>query len=538
MSLETVARPRPVPPVAGFGSVLRAEWTKFRTVRGWVIGMIVAAVVMDLFGLILVQQHVGCAVSGHPSGAGGPAKAPACVVPKPVVTLGPGGEPVTDSYTLAGQPMGVNGSLTVRVTSLTGRYGGGGPGSPLSGLSRGVQPWSKAGIIVTASTRQGAAYAAIMATGSHGVAMQYDYTSSVAGMPGDVSAASPRWLRLVRAGDTITGYDSADGTHWTQVGTATLAGLASTVRAGMFATSPQWVQFSSNGGGGQTSPSLATGVFDHVRLTGGTGPAGGTWTGDDVGGNGLPFGQLETFHQAAGRFTVTGSGDIAPDVNGPGGVGPASTFSFHLAGVLVGLIAVAVVAVMFMTAEYRRGLIRVTLAASPRRGQVLAAKAIVAALSAFASVLVASVIVVPIGLHIDHQNGLYVFPVSWLTAVRVVGGTAALLAVAAVLAVAIAALTRRSVVAVTAVIVGIVVPWFLGLAPVLPASAAGWLLRVTPAAGFSIQQSMTQYPQVTNQYTAQNGYFPLGPWGGFAVMCGYAAVALGLALLALRRRDA
>ena len=90
----------------------------------------------------------------------------------------------------------------------------------------------------------------------------------------------------------------------------------------------------------------------------------------------------------------------------------------------------------------------------------------------------------------------------------------------------------------TAVIVAIVVPFFLGLAPILPVTAASWLLRVTPAAGFAIQQSLTQYPQVTNQYTTANGYFPLAPWAGFAVMCGYAAVALGLAILALHRRDA
>ncbi len=29
----------------GFGQVLRAEWTKFRTVRGWAIGVIVAPLV-------------------------------------------------------------------------------------------------------------------------------------------------------------------------------------------------------------------------------------------------------------------------------------------------------------------------------------------------------------------------------------------------------------------------------------------------------------------------------------------------------------
>ena len=32
----------------GFAQLLRAEWTKFRTVRGWVIGMVVAALVIVL----------------------------------------------------------------------------------------------------------------------------------------------------------------------------------------------------------------------------------------------------------------------------------------------------------------------------------------------------------------------------------------------------------------------------------------------------------------------------------------------------------
>ena len=38
-----------------------------------------------------------------------------------------------------------------------------------------------------------------------------------------------------------------------------------------------------------------------------------------------------------------------------------------------------------MTAEYRRGLIRTTLAASPRRGRMLAAKALVIGAVAFAA---------------------------------------------------------------------------------------------------------------------------------------------------------
>ena len=106
---------------------------------------------------------------------------------------------------------------------------------------QGPQPWAKAGIIIKASTTPGSAYAAVMATPGHGVRMQWNYTNDTAGLPGTVSAASPRWLRLTRSGDTITGYDSADGSHWTKIGTATLAGLPSTVQAGLFVASPQYV---------------------------------------------------------------------------------------------------------------------------------------------------------------------------------------------------------------------------------------------------------------------------------------------------------
>ena len=134
--------------------------------------------------------------------------------------------------------------------------------------------------------------------------------------------------------------------------------------------------------------------------------------------------------------------------------------------------------------------------------------------------------------------GMYVPPVSVLTAVRVVAGTAALLAVAAVLALAIGVILRRSAAAVTIVIVTIVLPYILAIAAVLPASAAQWLTRLTPAAAFAIQQSAPRYPQVNAIYTPATGYFPLAPWAGFAVLCGYAALALGLAVLLLRRRDA
>jgi hypothetical protein len=122
---------------------------------------------------------------------------------------------------------------------------------------------------------------------------------------------------------------------------------------------------------------------------------------------------------------------------------------------------------------------------------------------------------------------------------RLIVGTAALLAVSAVLALGIGAALRRGAAAVTAVIAVIVLPYFFaGPLSVLPAGAAEWLLRLTPAAGFSIQQAYPRYLQLDASYTPGNGYFPLAPWAGFAVLCLWAALALGLAGYLLRRRDA
>lgn len=521
----------------GFAQLLRAEWTKFRSVRGWVIGTLAGALL--IVGLAaLTGANSECSNQPDPNG-------PSLACPAP--PTGPGGGWVSDSFYFVHQPLAGNGSLTVRMTSLTGLYSthggiaaGAAGGSPTAGMTPGVQPWSKAGIIIKASTAQGSAYAAMMVTGTHGVRMQWDFTGDTAGLAGKVSAATPRWLRLTRAGDVIRGYDSADGTHWTQVGTVTLAGLPATAQAGLFAATPGYTKTSASLGGSSSTggPALATGAFDHLTQQGSWPAAsGGRWTGQDIQGT-TDFAlsaSAQGFTEAGGRFTVSGSGDIAPDA---GGGGPR-TIQQALAGTFVGLIALVVIGVMFITAEYRRGLIRTTFTASPRRGRVLAAKAVVLAGVTFVTGLIAVAIAIPLGQHLLHENGNPIFPMPALTEFRIAAGTAALLAVAAVLALAVGTLLRRSTGAVTAVIAVIILPYLLAvLSGVLPVGAEEWLVRVTPAAGFAIQQSTPQYAQVISSYTPANGYFPLAPWAGFAVLCAWAAVALVLAMVLLRRRDA
>ena len=523
----------------GFGQLLRADWTKFRTVRGWVIGTVVAVLVTAGLGLFAAGASSSSCQSTSGS-SGGPARTgQGCQTG--ILPVGPGGYAVSDSFYFVRQPLAGNGSITVRITSLTGLLppanpnAAVGPNAPID-TRPGLVPWAKAGIIIKESTQPGSAYAAMMVTADHGVRMQDDYTNDTAGQPGAVSPASPRWLRLTRSGDTITGYDSADGTHWTQVGTVRLAGLPSTVQAGLFAASPAYQAISENFGGGENgivAPSQDTAVFDHLSRSGAW--LGGTWTGDYIGAAGGSG--IGGYHQASGRFAVTGSGDIAPVATGQAGdVG--TTITNHLVGTFAGLIAVIVVATIFITAEYRRGLIRITLAASPRRGRVLAAKAIVVGSVTFVAGLAAAAAAVIFGAQLARVRGSYVYPVPWPTELRIIVGTGLLIALAAVLALALGTVLRRSAAAVTLVIVAIVLPYILGVASALPVSASDWLLRITPAAAFAIQQAAPQYPQVTALYSPSSGYFPLAPWVGLAVLCAYAALALGLAVVLLRRRDA
>ena len=228
---------------------------------------------------------------------------------------------------------------------------------------------------------------------------------------------------------------------------------------------------------------------------------------------------------------MTGSGDIAPLVE------HGATVEQTLVGAFAGLVVLVVLGTMFIAAEYRRDLIRLTLAATPRRGRMLAAKAVVIGAVAFVVGLAAAAIALPIGEKILRSNGNDIYPTSAATDVRVAIGTAALFAVAAVLSLALGAVLRRSLGAVAAVVVLLVLPYLLAVGNALPVSAANWLLRVTPAAAFAIQQSIPQYSQVSFAYTPSAGYFPLAPWAGFAVLAVWTAVALAFATFLLRRRD-
>ncbi|WP_049572549.1 hypothetical protein [Nonomuraea sp. SBT364] len=478
---------------------LAGAWRSFRT-RGRTIALASATLAIIVLGLLFAAVHP------RPTCGDGPVEL-AC----PAAPVGPDGQPVSDDFFFAHRPLGRYGSITVRLASMTGIITYPPPGH--DEIVPGLVPWAKAGIMIKDGVTQGSSYAALMLTGRHGVRMQYDYAHDVAGSPG----REPRWLRLTRAGDTVTGYESPDGKRWTKVGAARLPGLPATVRAGLFSTSPGDLSFTPTALGGSLPASRFTQVtasFDHVSLAGA--PAAG-WRATPVGRTAGT--DWERYHRApglvraGGTFTVTGSGDI----------GPIADSGRTVASTLVGLTA-ALVIVIVLAARF----------AHPG-GPALAARAAVIGAAAFVAGLAGAGVVVPVGSALLRAKGVDVLPVSALTGLRVVAGTAAILAGAAVFTLALRALIRRAWVAVLVAVAAVVLPYLLGGLALIPDAVAAWSLRLTPAAAFAVLQTSAEYPQVITHYAPSNGYFPLPGWAGFGVLCGYAAALLGLALVRARR---
>jgi ABC-type transport system involved in multi-copper enzyme maturation permease subunit len=514
----------------GFRAALSAEWTKLRTVRGWMIGLVFAAGMVVLFTFLQANgKHTGYCTTPNPN---------SCVAGHQYVPTGPGGEAVADTYELVAKPLIGGGTITARITSLAGRIWAG-PANEAPSLANtqpGLTSWAKAGLLITSDAKQGSAYAALMATGGHGIRFQYDYIHDQAGLPGSISGSAPRWLRMTRNGDTVIGYDSSDGTNWHRVGSAHFASLPATVQVGLFATSPTTSE-------GQAT--RATASFDNVAV----GPlvddnirvVAGPWRGASIGGG--PRDAYTTlgngsYRRAGDAIVVTGSGDIAPAVASVGGDTASDSLLF---GLVVALIVLIVIGTMFITGEYRRGLIRTTFAATPDRGRVLAAKAVVIGSVAFAVGAIASAVAIPLGEHVMNANGNYIFPADPLAIARVIAGSGALVALTAVAVLGLGTILRRSAGAILAGVVVFVLPTFAGpgiLGPTSSGSAATWLYRATPAAGFSMLGLLPRSGLVSYPYTMSNGYYPLPPWAGLLVLAAYAAVALFAARVVLRRRDA
>ncbi len=240
---------------------------------------------------------------------------------------------------------------------------------------------------------------------------------------------------------------------------------------------------------------------------------------------------------AAVALTVVVGAAVAATVQcRPLGCAPAQTGAdpakISLAGVDLGQVAVALLAVLTVGGEYGTGMIRVTLAATPRRLVMLAAKAVVVtgwavavgAVAVLGSVLAGRLILPSRGL--SAANGYVLVSLGNGPDLRAALGSVLYLALIALLALGVTTAVRDS-----AAGIGLV----LGLLYLFPIVSA-----VIPDHVLSrhVEQIAPMTAGLYIQATAGLQSLPLTPGQGLGVLALWALGALILGAVVLRLRDA
>ncbi|MGH2892687.1 MAG: ABC transporter permease [Solirubrobacteraceae bacterium] len=213
---------------------------------------------------------------------------------------------------------------------------------------------------------------------------------------------------------------------------------------------------------------------------------------------------------------------------GSGGQDPTK---LALTGIDLGQAVIVVLAVLTVCEEYGTGMIRVTLAAIPRRPAVLAAKAVnlvglalVAGLVAVAGCLIAGRMTPP-GAGLGPAHGYSLVSLAHPATLRAATGSVIYLVLIALLALGVATAVRD-----TAVSVGAVLGLLYG--PPLLAQAVSDPLRR------HIQQIAPMTAGLAIQATTNLRNLPIAPWAGLGVLAAWAAASLLVGGALLRRRDA
>jgi ABC-2 type transport system permease protein len=191
-----------------------------------------------------------------------------------------------------------------------------------------------------------------------------------------------------------------------------------------------------------------------------------------------------------------------------------------LFGLILGQLIIAVLGALTVTSEYSTGMIRTSLSVQPRRRVVFAAKAMVFSAIALVAGLVASFASYFLGQAIlsgQHINSTLGQP----GVLRAVIGGGLFLAACGLLSYGLGALIRHTAGALTASF-GLLFVLTI-LAGFLPNSWAAHIDKWVPFnAGGAIWEN-------------SSGVHMFSPWTGFAVFCGYAAVAIAAGLYRFRR---
>lgn len=206
------------------------------------------------------------------------------------------------------------------------------------------------------------------------------------------------------------------------------------------------------------------------------------------------------------------------------GLAPEDTaLSATLQGFRLAELAAGVLGVLFVSSEYATGMIRSSLAAVPKRVPVLLAKVTVVGAATLIALTLASVVTFLVAQVVLGSYG-YGFSLSDPTALRVVLGTGLYLTLIALLGSALGWVTRSTPGGISA---------FVGVTLLLPVLFGQMLGNW----GKNVAQWL---PNTSGQsfITTLRADHSLAPGTGLAVMVAWVAVALIVAAVLLRRRDA
>ena len=198
-----------------------------------------------------------------------------------------------------------------------------------------------------------------------------------------------------------------------------------------------------------------------------------------------------------------------------------------LAGLYIGQLIIGVLGVLVISSEYATGMIRTTLTTNPHRGVMIAAKGVVFTVVALVTSLVTSFAAFFVGqalMSSDHISTTIGSP----NVLRAVIGGALFLTACGVLAFGLGLLIRHTaggIGAVTGLLFVVTI-----LVNFLPQSWQDHVDKWVPAlAGGQLWMTGPRPPGATPMF---------GPWTSFAILCGYAGVAVAAGVILFRKRDA
>ncbi len=210
----------------------------------------------------------------------------------------------------------------------------------------------------------------------------------------------------------------------------------------------------------------------------------------------------------------------------------ADTTKLSLTGILLGQAAVAALAVVVVTAEYGTGMIRVSLAAVPRRSVLLAAKAVVVTAVVLAAGTIAVLgsvlagrILLP-GNGFNAANGFAALSIFHGPTLRAAAGSVLYLVLIGLFSLGVSTALRDA---------GITTAVVLGVLYVVPIVSD---VIISPVWQHRLDRWAPTNAGLAIQATRGITKLPIGPWPGLGVLGLWTAAALAAGWLVLRLRDA